>query len=310
MSGHKRTDVLTDGLLHYGHHLYFKFGVSLKAKYLRAETLLKDVTSKLKAVTDKLPVECDTVKIQEWKDEEVDALKPKEQGLILQWDETYVSLLLSAKKLRNELTCVQEEDQEKVRDVEKKIKRNEKAIKATEKKHNVRERWSDVSHVFITVKSRLNEKRKSELLLKLHCMASERCFLVELKLKYADGQAIATKLSKQIDKVVKSINKTLSEVNGLLPVDKQILYVEAKDPKSSLYSTMTDGGTTVPATLRRQIIDLSCLSKRCEEETNMLKEEMRRLVSFIHEQIRLIDEYVDTLQPDVPLNAGLTACLK
>lgn len=54
-----------------------------------------------------------------------------------------------------------------------------------EKKHLIKERWSDVSRVFLTAKSRLYEKRKSELLLKLHCMASERCFLVELKRKYA-----------------------------------------------------------------------------------------------------------------------------
>lgn len=57
-----------------------------------------------------------------------------------------------------------------------------------EKKHHIRERWSDLSRVFVTVKSRLYEKRKSELLLKLHCMASERCFLVELKRKYAGNK--------------------------------------------------------------------------------------------------------------------------
>lgn len=65
------------------------------------------------------------------------------------------------------------------------VHRNEKAILAMEKKHLIKERWSDWSRVFLTVKSRLYEKRKSELLLKLHCMASERCFLVELKRKYA-----------------------------------------------------------------------------------------------------------------------------
>lgn len=102
------------------------------------------------------------------------------------------------------MSCAQDEDQGKVKDVEKKIKRNEKAIVAMEKKHHIRERWSVLSRVFVTVKSRLYEKRKSELLSSLHCMASERCFL---KRKYADGQAIAIKLAKQIDKVVKSIHK-------------------------------------------------------------------------------------------------------
>ncbi|XP_022803807.1 uncharacterized protein LOC111341120, partial [Stylophora pistillata] len=55
MSAHKRTDVLTDGLLHYAQHLYHKFGVTLKAKFARAETLLHDVSAKLEELTEKLP---------------------------------------------------------------------------------------------------------------------------------------------------------------------------------------------------------------------------------------------------------------
>lgn len=211
------------------------------------------------------------------------------------------------------MSCVQDEGQGKVKDVEKKIKRNENAIVAIEKKHHIRERWSDLSRVFVTVKSRLYEKRKSELLLSLHCMASERCFLVELKRKYADGQAIAIKLAKQIDKVVKSIHKTLSEINGCLPNDvPQILYDDAKDPKSSIYSEVQEEGDTVPALVRRQIIDLFCLHNRCQEELELLKEEMNRLVSFLQNEIRLIDESVDAYLPytDNPLNAGVIACLK
>ena len=69
-----------------------------------------------------------------------------------------------------------------------------------EKKHHIRERWSDLSRVFVTVKLRLYEKRKSELLLSLHCMASERCFLVELKRKYPGN-----KLKKLLCKIFSSM---------------------------------------------------------------------------------------------------------
>ena len=62
---------------------------------------------------------------------------------------------------------------------------NEKTLKTMERKYQIRQRWSIFSPVFLSVKKRLNEKRKSELLLGMHCMASERCFLVELKRKYA-----------------------------------------------------------------------------------------------------------------------------
>lgn len=79
MSAHKRTDVLTDGLLHYAQDLYHKFGFTLKAKFARAETLLHDVSAKLEELTEKLPG-CDDDVIQEWQKEEVEALKPKEHG--------------------------------------------------------------------------------------------------------------------------------------------------------------------------------------------------------------------------------------
>ncbi|PFX25135.1 hypothetical protein AWC38_SpisGene10235 [Stylophora pistillata] len=98
ISAHKRTDVLTDGLLHYAQHLYHKIGVTLEAQFARAETLLHDVSAKLEELTEKLPG-CDDDVIQERQKEEVEALKPKEHGLTLQWDESYVSLLLMSKKL-------------------------------------------------------------------------------------------------------------------------------------------------------------------------------------------------------------------
>ena len=68
----------------------------------------------------------------------------------------------------------------------------------------------------------------------------------------------------------------------------------------------------IPALVRRQIIDLFCLHNRCQEELELLKEEMNRLVSFLQNEIRLIDESVDAHLPytDNPLNAGVIACLK
>ena len=60
------------------------------------------------------------------------------------------------------------------------------------------------------------------------------------------------------------------------------------------------------------MIDLLCLQNRCQEELDLLNEEMNRLVSFLQNKIRFIDESVDELLPDTdtPFNAGLMACLK
>ena len=109
------------------------------------------------------------------------------------------------------------------------------------------------------------------------------------------------------------MHKTLSDVNGYLDNDlPRILYEDAKDPKSCIYSAVQEEGDTVPALIRRQMIDLFCLQNRCQEELDLLKEEMNRLVSFLQNQIRFIDESVDALLPDTdtPFNVGLIACLK
>ena len=39
MSDHKRTDVLTDGLLHYAQHLYHKFGMVNFIEHITLSTL-------------------------------------------------------------------------------------------------------------------------------------------------------------------------------------------------------------------------------------------------------------------------------
>lgn len=130
---------------------------------------------------------------------------------------------------------------------------------------------------------------------------------------FSDGQAIAIKLSKQINKVVKSIHKTLSDVNGYVADDiPKILYENAKHPRSSIYSAVQEEGVTVPALIKRQMIDLFCLQNRCQEELDLLKLEMNRPVSFLQNKMRFINESVDALLPDTdtPFNAGFIACLK
>jgi hypothetical protein len=63
--------------------------------------------------------------------------------------------------------------------------RNEKSLLQLEKKYNIRRRWDLNSNEVLNAKARLLEKKKSAVLSKLHCMASERSFLLEMKRKYA-----------------------------------------------------------------------------------------------------------------------------
>ena len=63
--------------------------------------------------------------------------------------------------------------------------RNEKTLEGVEKKLGIRVRWQENDATFKNAQQRLSAKKKSNELLRLHKMASERAFLLELKTKYA-----------------------------------------------------------------------------------------------------------------------------
>lgn len=73
---------------------------------------------------------------------------------------------------------------------------NEKTLAGLEKKHGIRVRWQENDTTFQNAQQRLSAKKKSNELLRLHKMASERTFLLELKTKYAGRY---TDINNQLD---------------------------------------------------------------------------------------------------------------
>lgn len=63
--------------------------------------------------------------------------------------------------------------------------RMKKSLKTIEKNAGIRVQWEEGDPCYENAKQRLNKKRKNELLIKLQKLASERIFLLELKVKYA-----------------------------------------------------------------------------------------------------------------------------
>ena len=124
-------------------------------------------------------------------------------------------------------------------------------------------------------------------------MASERMFLLEIKSKYADGQAITIKLSNQIGKVVNEMKRGLSSFNDL--GESEIDFMEIKDPQSPTYSCLLKNeqdGNCIPTSLKKRLVELTHLLDRCEEELSMVREEMKTLENFIKYQITEIEKYV------------------
>ncbi|XP_068674926.1 uncharacterized protein [Montipora foliosa] len=160
---------------------------------------------------------------------------------------------------------------------------------------------------FQNIQQRLIVKKRTNEVLRLHKMASERIFLLELKTKYAEGQAIAIKLSNQIDKVVTSMNQGLATLNGLME-DEVATFEDIKDPGGELYCKLncSNDSDNVPAGIKKKLVQLMFLQDRCKEEKTLVKEEMLRFFTFLSVQINAITSYLDKEK----VNRGLMSLLQ
>ena len=118
----------------------------------------------------------------------------------------------------------------------------------------------------------------------------------------SDGQAVAIKLSGQINKVVKHMNKGLISLNAAMDVSaKPLSFDDIKDPSGNVYGPeLTNESSEVPASTKAKLIDLYCLIKRCQEEVIMVREEMARLEAFYNREIEVIDQ--------ICVNLGNSTC--
>ncbi|XP_028412906.1 uncharacterized protein LOC114535788 [Dendronephthya gigantea] len=290
MSIDKRTDVLTDAALHYREHLFKRFGTSLKCRHGRAASLGVMVNNELEDLLSKLP-NVNKESVRQWIENELTEITPGQEVVDMEWDESYVELQRERKRLRNELCYATEEEPDRVAGIEGKMNRNQKAIATLEKAYAVKETWGKTDPQYENAERRLVEKKKHRLLLSLHRMASERIFLLELKSKYAEGQAIAIKLSNQIGKVVNEMKRNLASCNDLCK--NEYGFDEKKNPQSEIYTnTLQSQDSVIPTKIKHRLVELTYLQDRCEEELSMVKEEMLTLVNFVRHQIIEIDQYI------------------
>ena len=177
--------------------------------------------------------------------------------------------------------------------------RSEKALTSFETQNGIRARWQEHDPYFTNAKQRLMSKKRSHDLLKLHKTASERTFLLELRAKYlslsfpSDGQAIAIKLAKQIDKVVTSINQGLVTLNKTT-AGETLTFDDVKDPCSEIYSmcALPCSTSAVPGSFKSKLVQLLSLKDRCEEEEVMVKKEMLRLATIYSGQLEKISSFL------------------
>jgi len=114
-----------------------------------------------------------------------------------------------------------------------------------------------------------------------------------------------------VNKATVHLQKTLVRLNATTQEDGQddIAFNDVKDPSSDVYANLSLElpRHDIPYSVRKRIIELDCLKKRCEEENSMVNVEMKRLVSFYETQITLISSHLDQLNSRTasPYSSGL-----
>lgn len=93
-----------------------------------------------------------------------------------------------------------------------------------------------------------------------------------------------------------------------LEITNPLQFEDVKDPCSLVYSESASNSIQCPASIKRQLVDLMCMKKRCEEEIELVKKEMIQLLSFHLSQINYIKECMKSLT-DTVFDKGMKAIL-
>ena len=125
----------------------------------------------------------------------------------------------------------------------------------------------------------------------------------QVLISFLDGQAVATKFSRQINLKTNAIKSTVTKYNASLTalqdyvngLPDELEFDEVKDPESILYSNFCEGDTRkdVPLAVKRSAIDLQCFLERCKEEQMFLLKEVERLFIYYFEKIEHYETFLE-----------------
>ncbi|XP_044170482.1 uncharacterized protein LOC122954497 [Acropora millepora] len=128
----------------------------------KASALLSTVSEEIRKLITALPDGCalDTV-YKQWIQDEMSDILTREKDLSLQWDESYVDLLLTTSNLKSQ----KEQQPSELDMLERKMSRyiHWRLIERLEKKHGIRVRWQENDATFQNAQQQLSAKKKSKL---------------------------------------------------------------------------------------------------------------------------------------------------
>ncbi|XP_046843139.1 uncharacterized protein LOC124437176 [Xenia sp. Carnegie-2017] len=281
MSASRRVDLLTDALLHLSRRNFSN------------------------AVTYDPEIVC------QWEAREKEIMSrvyPEHKETTENWKVTYVQKLLHFKQLSaTSFGCFEENQEIKSEDysihqMSKKL--YQYILKDIERKHSIKEIWKPGHPNFDVVALQVIQGKRTDTIGALHRLSIERHLLITLRKKYADGQKIATRLSRQITKITNKMKLTIEKHNAAIDslrdfinsLTDRLTFDKAKDPTSDLYEGFESGEddilgeASVPVYTKRKAIEMYLILKRCDEEEKLLNLEIERLLLYYTNLSSKIDE--------------------
>ncbi|XP_052086482.1 uncharacterized protein LOC127723773 [Mytilus californianus] len=288
MSPENRTDLLTDGLIYYGQKIKDKLGDTLVSKYKRASKLEENSNTSLLEMLSSFPDgEADMDIIEEWVNEEKTAILSRMQNssneseYILSKTDIYALDLQKYYRIRYDgnITGNQED-----------LSRFEKKLCAYENKNKMKRMDKDCE-TFISCLIAAKTKEKKLALTAIRQHVSEKQYLLKLIRKYAKGQSIYHRLSKQLKCVIKKEKKSIDGYNKIgEPCFNMPLIICSDDVntvESEIFNCLgqNQGSSRIPSVMKQEIVQLKCLVTRCQEEKELLKQEMSSTLNWYQDQL-------------------------
>ncbi len=139
--------------------------------------------------------------------------------------------------------------------------------------------------------------------------------------QFTAGQTMAQRICRQITAQTNRIKQAVLQYNNLdapneCKYPNQVTLTEAYDIKATLWCHLEDAQSLVtngviPVTVKRALIDHHHMIRRCDEERQLLEEEMQRTLNFYKNKIRTLQGSVAKLESSTEkYNVGLCGLLK
>ncbi|XP_019617792.1 PREDICTED: uncharacterized protein LOC109465093 isoform X2 [Branchiostoma belcheri] len=219
MTRSHRLDMLTDGILHYARRKSTDIELSICHRMEKAEKMYAEADKELEEIIAQAPVPVSEEDILRWDKEEKETIlqhkrRPTSTAGPRKCEKEYVMKLTEFHALREEIENAEDGSLSDLAASYSVLKGMKEKLKTMEAKHKLGRRWKPSDPKYQRILKLVDEEARTQLLDKARTQAWELAYLLGLKVKYPDGQAIAVKLSRQLKTSWKKLVLNTTTSNG------------------------------------------------------------------------------------------------